>query len=103
MDSEMSDLTAIERAMRLAVILFAAVFALAAHAASYGPELEGFDYPYPVRDFALESQGDKLIMRYMDVAPATPNGRTIFLLHGKNFCAATWGRQIADLTGATSI
>ena len=29
-------------------------------------------------------------MAYMDVQPARPNGRTAVLLHGKNFCAATW-------------
>jgi hypothetical protein len=32
-------------------------------------------------------------MAFMDVAPAasrTPNGRTVVLLHGKNFTAATW-------------
>ena len=34
-------------------------------------------------------------MRYMDVAPATaPNGATAVLLHGKNFCAATWEATI---------
>jgi len=73
---------------------------IAATAATYGPELQGFDYPYPVRDFAFNSQGEKLTMRYMDVAPAKPNGATVVLLHGKNFCAATWERQIADLTKA---
>jgi pimeloyl-ACP methyl ester carboxylesterase len=73
---------------------------LAAAAATYGPELQGFDYPYPVRDFAFASQGEALTMRYMDVAPVKPNGATVVLLHGKNFCAATWARQIADLTKA---
>jgi pimeloyl-ACP methyl ester carboxylesterase len=62
--------------------------------------LEGFAYPYPVRDFAFVSQGEALTMRYMDVAPDKPNGATVVLLHGKNFCAATWARQIADLAGA---
>ena len=85
------------RFLLLLVLLAAAAPARAAH---YGPELEGFDYPYPVRDFAFESQGEKLVMRYMDVAPATPNGRIVVLLHGKNFCAATWARQIADLSAA---
>jgi pimeloyl-ACP methyl ester carboxylesterase len=40
-------------------------------------------------------------MAYMDVKPTTtPNGRTAVLLHGKNFCAATWHDTIAVLTGA---
>jgi pimeloyl-ACP methyl ester carboxylesterase len=56
---------------------------------SYGPELEGFDYPYPVQQYRFTSQGVPLHMAYMDVKPAQPNGRTVVLLHGKNFCAAT--------------
>jgi pimeloyl-ACP methyl ester carboxylesterase len=29
-------------------------------------------------------------MAYLDMRPEKPNGRTVVLLHGKNFCAATW-------------
>ena len=39
-------------------------------------------------------------MAYMDVKPARPNGRTAVLLHGKNFCGATWQGTIAALTDA---
>jgi len=87
---------------RLACLALALCLASAAAANPqlYGRELEGFAYPYPVRDFAVESQGERLVMRYMDVAPARPNGATVVLLHGKNFCAATWESQIAALTGA---
>ena len=56
---------------------------------AFGPELQGFDYPWPVQHFRFTSQGDALDMAYMDVMPAKPNGRTAVLLHGKNFCAAT--------------
>src|SRR5690606_14505946 len=67
----------------------------------YGPQLEGFAYPHPVQRFEFESQRQKLSMAYMDVAPTVdPNGRTVLLLHGKNFCAATWESQIEALTGA---
>jgi len=66
----------------------------------YGPELEGFDYPFPVQRFAFVSQGVSLRMAYLDVASKTPNGRTVVLLHGKNFTAATWERSIQVLTGA---
>ena len=66
----------------------------------YGPELEGFAYPFPLRDFAFDSQGERLTMRFMDVAPRDPNGATVVLLHGKNFCAATWEDQIKALTEA---
>lgn len=67
----------------------------------YGGRLEGFDYPHPVRTFAFESQRQRLEMAYMDVAPAgAPNGQAVVLLHGKNFCAATWESTIRALTGA---
>jgi len=58
--------------------------------ASYGPELEGFSYPYPVHYFNFQSQGLKMHMAYMDIQPKVANGSTVVLLHGKNFCAATW-------------
>ena len=64
----------------------------------YGPELQGFDYPWPVRHFRFTSQGVALDMAYMDVMPARPNGQTAVLLHGKNFCAATWQDTITALT-----
>ena len=68
---------------------------------AYGPELEGFDYPWPVSHFALSSQGEQLHMAYMDVKPpGTPNGKAVVLFHGKNFCAATWQPTIAALTAA---
>jgi pimeloyl-ACP methyl ester carboxylesterase len=64
----------------------------------YGPELEGFAYPYPVGRFRFNSQGSEMSMAYMDVRPDKPNGRTVVLLHGRNFCAATWEQTIKVLT-----
>lgn len=65
----------------------------------YGPKLEGFSYPYEIKRFNLESQKESLQMAYMDVPPKTiPNGQTVLLLHGKNFCAATWASTIDVLT-----
>ena len=65
---------------------------------AYGPELQGFEYPWPVAHFAFTSQGEALDMAYMDVQPTAPsNGETVVLLHGKNFCAATWQDTIAVL------
>jgi pimeloyl-ACP methyl ester carboxylesterase len=76
----------------------------AAHAAdepAYGPELEGFTYPAPVKQFNFTSQGVKLHMAYMDLAPTgKANGRTAVLLHGKNFCGATWDASMKALSGA---
>ena len=65
---------------------------------AFGPELQGFDYPWPVRHYHFSSQGQALDMAYMDVMPAHPNGRTAVLLHGKNFCAATWQATITVLS-----
>jgi pimeloyl-ACP methyl ester carboxylesterase len=87
----------------LAIATALSVFAPAPVAAqvNYGPQLEGFDYPYPVQPFAFTSQGKSSAMAFMDVAPkGTPNGRTAVLLHGKNFCGATWERTIDVLAQA---
>ncbi len=72
-----------------------------AQAPVYGAQLEGFAYPHPVKRFDFTSQGQTLSMAFMDVAPAgKANGRTIVLLHGKNFCGATWEGTIAVLSKA---
>jgi pimeloyl-ACP methyl ester carboxylesterase len=91
--------------VRLCVLFLAAVScAVAAQtvpstAPSYGPELQGFDYPYELKSIAFESQGEKLRMAYMDVpAQGKANGRTVTLMHGKNFCGATWEATIKALS-----
>ncbi len=65
-----------------------------------GADLERFDYPAPVHWFEANSQGHPVRMAFLDwPATVTPNGTTVVLLHGKNFCAATWGgtaRGLAD-------
>ena len=66
----------------------------------YGPELEGFNYPYEVQHYNFTSQGYDVQMAYMDVKPQAPNGRVAVLLHGRNFCAATWEATIDVLSGA---
>lgn len=70
-------------------------------AKTYGPELEGFEYPFPVHKFDFQSQQQKLHMAFLDVAPTgSANGKVALLLHGKNFCSATWEATIRVLTGA---
>lgn len=90
------------------LILFAA-FLLSAPSASaaspgaasvYGPELQGYDYPFPVNIYEFTSQRESLHLAYMDVAPKKPNGRTVVLLHGKNFCSASWKDTIEALSEA---
>lgn len=69
--------------------------------AAYGPQLEGFEYPFPLQHFALSSQGQQLTMGFMDVpAAGRANGRTVVLMHGKNFCGATWAPTIKVLSTA---
>lgn len=55
-----------------------------------------FVYPYPVEFFHFTSQQTPLSMAYMDISPrnATQAKETIVLLHGKNFCGATWNQTI---------
>lgn len=60
--------------------------------------LTGFEYPYPVETLKVRAQDQELEMAYMDVAPtADPNGRTVLLLHGKNFSGAYWATTIEAL------
>ena len=78
-------------------LLFMSAYSTAADTPHYGPRLEGFDYPYPTKTFTVTSQQQALEMVYMDVKPEEANGRTVVLMHGKNFCAATWEGTIKVL------
>jgi pimeloyl-ACP methyl ester carboxylesterase len=91
--------------MRLiaAIVLAASVSfpGLALCAEPYGIGLEGFPYPHPVTMLALSEDDDALRMAYMDVAPTgAANGRTILLLHGRNFPSSYWEPVIGSLTDA---
>ncbi len=66
----------------------------------YGIALEGFAYPYPVSLLPLVNDGERVTMAYMDVAPAQPNGRTVVLLHGRNFPSSYWAPVIKTLSDA---
>jgi len=73
----------------LALSLLAPSFAGAAE--PYGIGLEGFAYPYPVAMLAVPGEGEMLRLAYMDVKPIGPaNGRSIVLLHGRNFPSSYW-------------
>lgn len=73
--------------------------ALAADATPrYGAELQGFDFPYAIEKFTFSSQNQPLTMGYIDAQPqGKANGRTVVLLHGKNFCGVTWQDSIEAL------
>ena len=58
-----------------------------------GVGMEGFPYPHPVQWLALRMEGEDVRMGYMDVPPAgAANGRSVVLLHGRNFFGAYWAR-----------
>lgn len=72
-----------------------------------------FTYPYPVKVYKFTSQRQDVEMAFMDVLPSSSttnttststsnsiDAKTAVLLHGKNFCAATWNETIRQLTGA---
>jgi len=97
--------------MRHVALAFAALTSLAtaparAAAPPTAPEplgiaLEGYPYPFPVHLLPLTVQGQDVRLAYMDVAPSrAPNGRTVLLLHGKNFFGAYWEGTIRALTQA---
>jgi pimeloyl-ACP methyl ester carboxylesterase len=67
----------------------------------YGIDLEGFAYPYPVSLFPVSNDGEQLKMAYMDIgASGQPNGRTVVLLHGRNFPSSYWAPVIRTLRDA---
>lgn len=63
-------------------------------------DLANYEYPFPVSTLQLKAQQQDLTMAFMDVAPEKPNGRTVLLLHGKNFNGAYWRSTISALTQA---
>ncbi|WP_156842182.1 alpha/beta fold hydrolase [Novosphingobium aquimarinum] len=65
-----------------------------------GTDLDGFAYPWPVKRMPLAIGTTEGQMSYMDVRPDRPNRQAIVLLHGKNFCGATWESTARALAGA---
>ena len=60
--------------------------------------LDNYTYPFPVSFLEVNNQNQQLKMAYMDVKPSLPNGKSIVLLHGKNFNGAYWETTINALT-----
>lgn len=93
------------RSTMIACLLLAAAPAPAVSAAptppALGSAMEGYDYPYPVRFMPVDAGHEDARMAYMDVPAAGPaNGRTVVLLHGKNFFGAYWKSTIEALRRA---
>ncbi len=77
-------------ALLILVATLTPILVSADEAPAYGAELEGFAYPFAVQRFAFTSQRQSMQMAYMDLPAEQPNGRIVVLMHGKNFCGATW-------------
>jgi pimeloyl-ACP methyl ester carboxylesterase len=70
---------------------------MAEGAPAYDAELTNFSYPRAVQFFKLHSQKQDLQMAYELAEPEHANGKTVLLLHGKNFSAAYWETTIQVL------
>ena len=79
--------------MKRHVLLGCALYLAAAAGAQEPPKAE-----YPVQFFSLQIERQDLRMAFRDVKPtAAANGRTVLLLHGKNFSGYYWERVIGLL------
>lgn len=84
----------------LICLLFAGSNLYAQKADTLSITLENVKYPYPVKYFAINTEGQNLRMAYMDISPTkNPNGSTVILFHGKNFGGYYWTNVIKALTG----
>ncbi|KAE8443401.1 hypothetical protein EG329_001882 [Mollisiaceae sp. DMI_Dod_QoI] len=61
-----------------------------------------FTYPWEVKLYQFTTQHEQTLqMAFMDVAPTgLPNNKTALLMHGKNFCGATWNATAIILAQA---
>lgn len=64
-------------------------------ALAFGQSLQ---YAYPVQYLSLNIEQQPVKMAYMDVKPGHANGKTVLLLHGKNFNGYYWKDVIAFLS-----
>ncbi|MBA3714549.1 MAG: alpha/beta hydrolase [Pyrinomonadaceae bacterium] len=66
-----------------------------------GSAMEEYSYPFPVSYLSFDIEREPVRMAYMDVRPtANANGRTVVLLHGKNFYGSYWEQTIRALSQA---
>lgn len=81
------------------IIILSPVVAKAEELKPLSISMESYEYPYPVDFLPLTIEGQYLRMAYMSVpAEGKDSGRTVLLLHGKNFFGAYWKDTIRFLT-----
>lgn len=77
--------------MRIHALILALTAPTVLGATVVPPSTWNYTYPWPVKYHNLTTQQLNLSMAYMDVTPTGyRTNKTIILLHGKNFCGATW-------------
>src|SRR6202046_4390714 len=92
---------ALAHCLLIAMALFVAFAPQAVRAEAMGIGIEGYPYPYPVHFVPITLEGEDLRLAYMDAPPVgTSNGRTVVLLHGRNFPSSYWEPTIKALTEA---
>lgn len=86
----------------LIILLFVGMLSTALQAQTERPVLDimltNYEYPYQVHYLNIKSQDEDLKMAFMDIQSSKPNGKTIMLLHGKNFNGAYWKTTIKALS-----
>ncbi|MBF6645292.1 alpha/beta fold hydrolase [Chryseobacterium indologenes] len=82
----------------MVIMLAAGTAGISAQVKPLDALLSDYKYPFEVHYIHLKSQDNDLKMAYMDVKPQKSNGKTIMLLHGKNFNGAYWERTAKDLS-----
>jgi len=87
------------RFLFFAVVVFAASGSVTfARTEPLGIAMENYEYPYEVNFKSITIQGHDVRMAYMDIEPTdNANGKTVLLLHGKNFFGAYWEETIKFL------
>jgi pimeloyl-ACP methyl ester carboxylesterase len=87
------------RSTFLIVCLFFSINIFAQKNDTLSITLENVKYAYPVKYMPIHTEGQDIRMAYMDVMPVQKsNGRTIVLLHGKNFGGYYWTNVIKALS-----
>ncbi len=87
-----------KKTLLLGLICVLVINGLKAQPDTLGWRLEHYKYPYPVMYMTTTVEQQPVEIAYMDDRPAQWNGKTVLLLHGKNFPAAYWGNTIKELT-----
>ena len=78
------------KSLLLGMSMLASIVAISQQLKPLDANLTNLDYPFPVNYISLQNQDQTLRMAYMDLKPEKANGKTVLLLHGKNFNGSYW-------------